>query len=98
MVVIDGVEMVDVHEAADLVRRTPETVRRWVWSGRIAAVKKGQKLFVSRQQLLVASGAQAPARSERLTLSAWAEELRQVPTSGSRATARELVLDDRAGR
>lgn len=98
MMLIDGVEMVDVHEAADLVRRTPETVRRWVWSGRIAAVKKGQKLFVPRQALLTAAG--APRESvdpDRPTLEAWATQLAKAP-SGSRSTARELVLDDRARR
>lgn len=98
MMVVDGVEMLDVQEAAALVHRTPETVRRWVWSGRLPGVKKGQKLFVPRRDVLAATGAeQAPPR-DRPTLRAWAEAVAQSQGTGNRPTARDLVLDDRARR
>lgn len=89
--------MIDVHEAADLVHRTPETVRRWVWSGRVPAVKKGQKLFVPRRAVLAATGAELP-NPDRLTLREWADSIVPSPDSTQRSSARDLVLDDRARR
>lgn len=97
MMVVDGVEMIDVHEAADLVHRTPETVRRWVWSGRVPAVKKGQKLFVPRRAVLAATGAELP-NPDRPTLREWADSIVPSPDSTQRSSARDLVLDDRARR
>ncbi|HET7388414.1 MAG TPA: hypothetical protein VFJ19_17310 [Nocardioidaceae bacterium] len=52
MVVIDGVEMVDVREAARLVGRIPERVRRWVWASRITAAKHGTKLMLPTAEVL----------------------------------------------
>ena len=97
MMVVDGVEMVDVHEAADLVHRTPETVRRWVWSGRVPAVKKGQKLFVPRRAVLAATGRELP-NADRPTLREWADSVPPASASAQRSSARDLVLDDRARR
>ncbi len=93
MIMIDGVEMVDVREAARLAGRTPETIRRWVWSGRLAATKNGNKLLVPRPDL-VASSDDRPPRAG--SLAEWAAEL---PTTRRGAkTASDLVLDDRAAR
>ena len=105
MIIVDGVEMVDVREAATLVRRTPETVRRWVWSSRLHAVKHGNKLMVPRHQLLevggdaaVGSSPTANVESDR-SLSAWVEEVDRTLTGGGETlSARELVLADRAAR
>ena len=97
MMVVDGVEMIDVHEAAALVRRTPETVRRWVWSGRVPAVKKGQKLFVPRRAVLAATGSELP-NADRPTLREWADAIPPTSASTPRSSARDLVLDDRARR
>ena len=97
MMVVDGVEMIDVHEAAALVRRTPETVRRGVWSGRVPAVKKGQKLFVPRRAVLAATGTEIP-NPDRPTLREWADSIVPSPDSTQRSSARDLVLDDRARR
>lgn len=94
MITIDGVEMVDVQEAARLTRRTPETIRRWVWSGRVSAVKNGNKLFVRRSDV---AGSAEVGRGDEPTLESWA---RQLPTqgAGSRTSASDLVLEDRAER
>jgi hypothetical protein len=43
-----GADMIDVRCAAALVRRHPETVRRWVWSGRLAAQRQGNRLLMAR--------------------------------------------------
>lgn len=97
MIVVDGVEMVDVREAAELSRRTPETIRRWVWSGRVHSVKNGNKLFVRRADLVPVSS-EGPEGGSPLTLPEWVELL---PTSGDDVTgvsARDLVLHDRDAR
>jgi hypothetical protein len=94
MIVIDGVEMVDVREAAQISRRTPETIRRWVWTGRLQAVKSGNKLFVRRSDLATGPGADS---GEGLTLRQWASRL-PMEKPGSGASAKDLVLEDRASR
>ena len=38
-------DFVDVRQAAALIGRHPETIRRWVWSGRIAARRRGNRLL-----------------------------------------------------
>ena len=101
MLVVDGVEMLDVRETARLAGRTPETVRRWIWSGRLAARRHGSKLLVTRDDVdrLIHS---RPA--PRLTLAAWAaavDEQRQAGALGdpsADSSAADLVLDDRARR
>jgi len=95
MIVLDGVEMVDVREAARLAGRSPETVRRWVWSGRLPSVKNGNKWFVPRSQ--VAGPGQNIGSGSPPSLLSWAESLPE----GSRETGRtasDLVLEDRAER
>lgn len=41
----------DVGAAARLARRSPETVRRWVWSGKLAASRHGRRLVFARDDL-----------------------------------------------
>ena len=94
MIVVDGVAMVDVREAADLSRRTPETIRRWVWSGRLRSIKSGNKLFVARADVAPVSGSEAPPG---LTLRDWAELL-PSGAGGTGDSARDLVLEDRDAR
>jgi excisionase family DNA binding protein len=95
MIVLDGVEMVDVREAARLAGRSPETVRRWVWSGRLPSVKNGNKWFVPRSQ--VAGRGQDTGSGSPRSLRAWAESLPQDTRETGR-TASDLVLEDRAER
>jgi excisionase family DNA binding protein len=76
MQVVDGVEMLGVREAAAYVRRTPETVRRWVWTGSVSAQRDGNRLLVSRRELDAALGMDdAPA----LSLQAWARPSPMAP-------------------
>jgi len=101
MIVVDGVEMIDVREAAALVGRTPETVRRWVWSGRVPARRSGNRLLLDHGEVLATvRGARAvgSTRSSR-TLAEWVGLADAREPRGRRGvTARDLVLDDRAGR
>jgi len=99
MLMLDGVEMVGVQEASELVHRTPETVRRWVWSGRIPATKHGNKLLMSRRDLLDLVSGQRGGRRPASSLSAWAQEVRRTHVSGREgSSARDLVLGDRNQR
>jgi excisionase family DNA binding protein len=85
-----------MREAADEVGRTPETIRRWVWSGRLPAQKLGNRLTVARADLDRAAG--SPARPD---LAAWLDEVdshrAQRPQAATRS-AGDLVLDDRRRR
>lgn len=100
MIVVNGVEMVEVREAAELARRTPETIRRWVWSGRLHATKEGNRLLVPRDAVVAMGGPEAPgeAGSSRPSLREWADRVRKGRTGKRGATAADLVWGDRAGR
>jgi excisionase family DNA binding protein len=92
---IDGVDMLEVREAASLARRTPETVRRWVWSGRLSAVKKGNRLLVRRDELDALIQGETGPRGATPTLREWRDEVASRLTRPTGGTARDLVLDDR---
>lgn len=98
MIVVDGVEIIDVREAADITGRTPETVRRWVWAGRIQARKSGNRLLLDRSEVLATIDG-APGLAASLTLAEWVGLADARDSRGRRgATASDLVLADRAGR
>ncbi len=89
--------LLDVREAAALAGRAPETIRRWVWSGRLPAQRRGRKLLVARRDVLrVATGAAAGA----ITLAGWRklalERLRSTRgLPNAKTSAADLVLTDR---
>ena len=39
-------QLLPVREAARRCGRTPETVRRWIWDGKLPAQKLGNQLFI----------------------------------------------------
>lgn len=92
--------MVDVREAAALVARTPETVRRWVWSGRVRARKSGNRLLLDRSELLASTGVgSARSREPALRLADWVGLADARESRGRRGgSASDLVLAARAGR
>ncbi len=47
-----GKEMLAVREVATEYRRNPETIRRWVWAGKLSAQKLGNQLFINKKDLL----------------------------------------------
>jgi excisionase family DNA binding protein len=95
---VDREEMLDVRAAAALAGRHPETIRRWVWSGRLPARRVGNRLLVARGDVEALAGAPERAAS----LAAWAERARVVRRArgakGSQRTAADLVLRDRTER
>lgn len=88
MLIIDGVEMVDVQEASRIARRTPETVRRWVRSGRIRSIKQGNRLFVSRVDLEEGRDGGSAAR---LSLRDWAALVATRSGGAPGASAKDLL-------
>lgn len=90
-------EMVDVRRAALLIGRHPETVRRWVWSGRLSARREGNRLLVARRDV----EALADGGRSSTTLAEWAgraKASRVRREGGKTQSAAALVLDDRRER
>jgi len=44
-------ELISVREAARECGRNAETIRRWIWSGKLPAEKLGNQLFIKRSTL-----------------------------------------------
>jgi excisionase family DNA binding protein len=44
-------ELISVKAAAQKCNRNPETIRRWVWSGKLPAEKLGNQLFIKESAL-----------------------------------------------
>jgi excisionase family DNA binding protein len=44
-------KLVSVREAAKESERNMETVRRWIWAGRLPAQKLGNQLFIKKSDL-----------------------------------------------
>lgn len=45
------VQPLTVRDAATVSGRNPETVRRWIWQGKLPAKKLGNQLFIDRKDL-----------------------------------------------
>lgn len=89
----------DVRQAAALVGRHPETVRRWIWSGKLASKRRGSRLMVEREALLQASG----DASAKMTLEEWFDSLREMKRESGAvveegSSAADLVIEDRRTR
>jgi len=44
-------EIISVRDVAKECRRNMETVRRWIWAGKLPAEKLGNQLFIRRSDL-----------------------------------------------
>lgn len=92
------VDQVDVLEAASLTGRSAETIRRWVWSGRLRADKRGNKILIARRDLEAVVG---PSGLRSATsLADWLKGLEQsgLKKEATEASVSDLVLDDRRSR
>ncbi len=68
-------ELLTVAEAARECRRNPETVRRWIWEGKLPAQKLGRQLFILETDLRAfTSGPGEPDKGARLR---WLSELEE---------------------
>jgi Helix-turn-helix domain len=101
-----------VRQAARRARRAEETIRRWIWSGRLPARKRGHTYVVLERDLDAASRvSRASAGADRRTadrrsrhepsLAEWVAEVedwRARSDFTGRGSAAELVLEDRRER
>lgn len=92
-----------VREAARSVHRAEETIRRWIWTGKLAARKRGGVYRVQEGDLIAAAGGRIPAGSSLLEpdLREWVAEVTAWRASNgvtSRAGAGQLVVEDRVVR
>jgi excisionase family DNA binding protein len=44
-------DLISVKEASLQCSRNPETIRRWIWSGKLPAEKLGNQLFIKKNDL-----------------------------------------------
>lgn len=84
-------DAMDVRAAARYVDQTPDTVRRWIRSGRLSATRSGTRLLIARADLDALIGRAAPA-----SFADWAADLPAGAAGG--ASAADLVLEDRQVR
>ncbi|HSP10183.1 MAG TPA: helix-turn-helix domain-containing protein [Candidatus Dormibacteraeota bacterium] len=85
----------DVKTAARISGRTAETIRRWVWSGRLPARKSGNRLLVKRADVEhIAGGSQTLSLGEWLAMAE--HELRRH--RGPYRSAADLVIEERRRR
>jgi excisionase family DNA binding protein len=101
-----AVQEITVREAAQRVHRSPETIRRWIWSGRLPATKRGNTYYVDvvhLEGLVVEMGAaEHQADTARLgSLAEWLDEVLRWKSGLAlpvRETASDLVIEDRRAR
>lgn len=92
-------DVLDVRQAAALVDRHPETIRRRIWAGKLAASRRGNRLLVRREDLESEFG----TAKKSLTLAEWAKKLeayRERERQEGRASrgGANLVLEEREAR
>lgn len=75
--VLDMEQLITIREAARQCHRSAETVRRWVWGGKLHAEKVGNQLFVRRADLLRACEGTPKDRDARLALLDEIDAIRQ---------------------
>ncbi|MGH3770439.1 MAG: helix-turn-helix domain-containing protein [Pseudonocardiaceae bacterium] len=90
-----------VREAAQRVQRAEETIRRWIWTGKLPARKLSTGYQVHKGDLdAVAAGVPAP-RNPALSFGEWVTAVkawRAGVTVVSHGGAGQLVIEDRAER
>ena len=90
-------ELVDIRQAATDTGRSAETVRRWIWSGKLAATKRGNRLLIERAELerfLRDRLEDAPIGLAEWAAERDADRRQQEPSGGAaRGSAAGLVLE-----
>jgi excisionase family DNA binding protein len=96
---------ITVREAARRTHRSEETIRRWIWSGRLPACKRGNSYRIDIAHLDGIAIAFDPGDAEPVTsdggLGAWLDDVDRWKdalhvTTG--ASAADLVIEDRHAR
>jgi excisionase family DNA binding protein len=99
-------EELTVRQAAKRAGRSEETIRRWIWSGRLPAVKRGTSYRIDvmhLEQLMVEFETGGPGfhATPNQSMLAWLDELAEWKR-GLKSTpgisAVDLLLEDRRAR
>lgn len=94
-------KLITVREAAIECGRNMETVRRWIWSGKLAAEKLGNQLFIKRGDLRAFCEKHKVARQQTITLLQFLEKARVLREQIRRRTGNfditELIEESRKG-
>jgi excisionase family DNA binding protein len=95
-----------VREAARRAGRSEETIRRWIWSGRLPASKRGTSyridvLHLEQIMVEVDSGVSGRHATPNQSMLAWLDDVAEwkrglKPTPG--VSAVDLLLEDRRAR
>lgn len=95
-----------VRQAARRAGRSEETIRRWIWSGRLPAVKRGTSYridVVHLEQVMVefqTGGSEGHATTNQSMLD-WLDEVAEWKRGmalSPKPTAADLVIEDRRAR
>ena len=97
---------ITVREAAQRVHRSEETIRRWIWSGRLPAHKRGTSYRIDIAHLDRVAVVSDPAddghaAGRSKSLGAWLDDLdrwKQGLSAAAGASAADLVIEDRHAR
>lgn len=92
-----------MRDAAARAGRAEETIRRWIWSGRLPAQKVGNIYRIRQHHLDAAVAGEVPVQSGggNRDLAHWWEKVsrwREANGIAHQSTAADLVLDDRMER
>lgn len=93
-----------MREAARRVQRAEETIRRWIWSGKLPARKQGNSYQVRESDVdAIAAGVPSPRdpSAPELSLGEWVARVKAWRAGNEvspRGGAGQLVIDDRAER
>jgi excisionase family DNA binding protein len=95
---------VTVRQAAARVGRSEETIRRWIWAGKLPAVKRGHVYYVDvvvLDGLMVTVDLDALPRHQGHSLSEWVAQVRAWKAgldAPAASRAADLVAEDRWAR
>lgn len=100
MVIKTKRERITVREAAKECGRNAETIRRWIWSGKLPAEKLGNQLYVKREDLMDRCATIAKYKTVSLDLIERAARLRQTikNRTGIEFDAAKLITEIREER
>jgi excisionase family DNA binding protein len=95
-----------VRQAAWRAKRSEETIRRWIWSGRLPAVKRGTSyridvMHLDQVMVELDTGVSKQATAPNASLLTWLDEVeewkRNVHATPG-ASALDMLLEDRRAR
>jgi excisionase family DNA binding protein len=96
---------ISVRQAAQRAQRSEETIRRWIWSGRLPAHKRGNSYRIDVTHLDRIAVVYDPADDGHAvrgaSLGSWLDDLdrwKEGLSAGSGASAADLVIEDRHAR